>query len=282
MLVLSITATALLDLGDHGVDLVGEVPTALPDPALPDVGADDLVTWWPLRSAFSWLSAEPVGVARSLATEHGYRVDPNRDLVGSARPTCSRDRRPASCSPAARARPPRPTAPAGARSSRRWPPPVLILLTGAFLAPLFEDLPQATLGAIVVVAVAGFFGVGELRRFVHIRRSAVVLAALALAGVLALGRARRASWSRPGCRWCTSSQRLAGRPSAALARDPAAGTWGRIERHPDWQAPAGVLAVRSDGPLLLRNADAVKQRILALADIGAAASAVVLELAADH
>ena len=64
---------------------------------------------------------------------------------------------------------------------------LLILLTGAFLAPLFEDLPQATLAAIVIVAVAGFFDFAELRRFARVRRSAVVFAGLALAGVLVLG-----------------------------------------------------------------------------------------------
>ena len=31
----------------------------------------------------------------------------------------------------------------------------LLLLTGAFLAPLFEHLPQATLAAIVIVAIMG-------------------------------------------------------------------------------------------------------------------------------
>src|SRR4029077_6530686 len=41
----------------------------------------------------------------------------------------------------------------------------LIVLTGAFLAFLFEDLPQATLAAIVIVAISGFWRVDELRRF---------------------------------------------------------------------------------------------------------------------
>lgn len=41
----------------------------------------------------------------------------------------------------------------------------LILLTGAFLTPLFTDLPEPVLGAIVIVAVRGFMRVGELRRY---------------------------------------------------------------------------------------------------------------------
>ena len=43
---------------------------------------------------------------------------------------------------------------------------------------------------------------------------------------------------------------LLSRPSAgALARDPATGAWGRVDRHPDWQVPSGVVAARVDGPL---------------------------------
>ena len=43
MLVLAIVASAVLNLDDHGVDIVGDLPSALPDLALPDVGASDLV-----------------------------------------------------------------------------------------------------------------------------------------------------------------------------------------------------------------------------------------------
>lgn len=43
VLVLSIAATAVFDVGDHGVALVGDVPNALPDPAIPDVSAGDVV-----------------------------------------------------------------------------------------------------------------------------------------------------------------------------------------------------------------------------------------------
>ena len=51
---------------------------------------------------------------------------------------------------------------------------VLVLLTGAFLAPLFEDLPQATLAAIVIVAVTGFLRADELAASRRIRTSAIV------------------------------------------------------------------------------------------------------------
>ena len=154
----------------------------------------------------------------------------------------------------------------------------LVLLTGAFLAPLFEDLPQATLGAIVVVAVAGFFRTDELLRFARIRRGAIVLALTALAGVLVLG-------VLPGLGVATALslvvviQRLS-RPSVGLlARDPLSGAWGRADRHPGWEVPAGALAAHSDGELFYANAENVKDRLLSLAgDASPQPAVLVLDL----
>jgi sulfate permease, SulP family len=140
----------------------------------------------------------------------------------------------------------------------------LVLFTGAFLAPLFKDLPEATLGAIVIVAVAGFFNVAELRRFAYVRRSAIFTALLALVGVLILG-VLQGLVVAAGLSLVYVVERL-GRPSVgALARDPATGVWGRADRHEGWEGPDDALVARSDGPFLYPNANLVKDRILALA-----------------
>jgi SulP family sulfate permease len=70
------------------------------------------------------------------------------------------------------------------------------------------------------------------------------------------------------------------RPSVgALARDPATGVWGRVDRHEGWHGPDGALVARSDGPLLYPNANLVKDRVLALvADAGDRPRMVVLDL----
>ena len=155
VLVLAIAVSAIAGLEDHGVDVVGDIPEALPDPAIPHVSADDWLALVAPALGVLILSAEAVGVARALAVKHGYRVDPNRDLVamgasnvfaglssgfvqsGGASQTAAADG-------------------AGGRSQlASLVAAGLLLLTGAFLAPLFADLPQATLAAIVIVAVAG-------------------------------------------------------------------------------------------------------------------------------
>ncbi len=278
VLVLATAAAAVFDLGSHGVALVGDVPRALPDPSVPHVGAGDFVALIAPALGVLIVSAEAVGVARSLATEHGYRVDPNRDLVGLGAANLLAGLSSGFVQSGGASQ----TAAADGAGGRSQLAALiaagLILLTGAFLAPLFQDLPQAALGAIVVVAVAGFFRVSELRRFARIRPSAVVFAAIALVGVLVLG-VLQGLIVAAGLSLVYVVQRLSRPDVGMLARDPATGAWGWAERHPDWQPPAGVVVVRSDGPLFYTNADAVKQRILALAHTEPAPSAVVLDLA---
>ena len=281
ILVLAIAVSALLDLSSHGVAVVGNIPNALPDPAIPDVSADDVVALATSAFGVLILSAEGLGVARALAVKHGYQVDASRDLAafGGSNVLAGLSSGFVQCGGASQ------TAAAdgaGARSQlAHLVAAGLLLLTGAFLAPLFQDLPKATLAAIVIVAVSGFFDVAELRRFAHVRRTAIVIALLALAGVLALG-VLPGLVVTAGLSLLYVIQHLS-RPSVgALARDPVSGAWGRADRHDGWQAADGMLVARSDGPLLYPNANVVKDRVLALvADADPRPRTVVLDLSAS-
>jgi high affinity sulfate transporter 1 len=278
VLIVAIAVSALLDLSSHGVDVVGNIPNALPDPAIPHVSADNFVALIAPAFGILIMSAEAIGVARALAVKHGYNVDPNRDLqaLGVSNLLAGLSSGFVQSGGASQ------TAAADGAGGRTQLASVisagLILLTGAFLAPLFEDLPQATLGAIVIVAVSGFFNVAELRRFAHIRRSAIVTALLALAGVLALG-VLQGLVVTAGLALVYVVQRISRPPVGALARDPVSGAWGRADRHDGWRAPDGAVVARSDGPLLYPNANMVKERVLALAaDADPRPHTVVLDL----
>jgi MFS superfamily sulfate permease-like transporter len=265
VLALAIVVSALLDLRHHGVETVGEIPRALPDPAVPDVSASDVVALIAPAFGVLVLTAEAVGVARALAAAQGARVDPNRDLValgaanllgglssgfvqsGGASQTAAANE-------------------AGGKTQLTAAVcAVLILLTGAFLGPVFTTLPQATLAAIVIVAVAGFWDVAELRRYARIRTSALVFAGLALVGVLGLG-ILQGLIVTAGLTLLYLIRGLARTTVEPLVRDPRTGAWERASRHPDWAALDGVLVVRNDGPLFYANALSAKDRVLDLAD----------------
>ena len=275
VLVLAIALSALLGLEDDGVDVVGHIPEALPDPAIPHISADDFVQLIAPALGVLVLTAEAVGVARGLAAKHDYRTDPNRDLVamgvsnalagfssgfvqsGGASQTAAADG-------------------AGGRSQLAGVAAAgLILLTGAFLAPLFADLPQATLAAIVIVAVASFFDVAELRRFARVRRSAAAFAGLALIGVLGLGVLQGLVVTAFLIARRTSSRASAARPSACspATRGPARGGASSATR--TGRRPTACSPSAATGPLLYPNANAVKERVLALAATGEAHTLVL-------
>jgi sulfate permease, SulP family len=261
VLVAGIVVSALLGLDDRGVDVVGELPQALPDPGLPDVSVDDLVALLPAALGVIVLSTEAVGVARALATKDGYSVSPSRELfaLGGSNLLAGLSQGFVQSGGASQ------TAAAENAGGRTQLTSIvaagLVLLTGAFLTGLFRDLPQATLGAIVVVAVAGFWDVGELVRFARLRRSAIALAIVALIGVLAVG-------VLPGLvvaallSLVIVVQRLSRPPIGFLARDPASGAWARLDHHPNWETVPGVLVVHPGGPLFYANAGTFKDRVL--------------------
>jgi SulP family sulfate permease len=264
VLALAIVVSALLDLDGRGVDVVGDLPDALPDPALPEVGWGDLVDLVPAAFGVMVVGAEAIGVARALASKDRYRIDVNRELyaLGAANALAGLSSgfvQSGGASQTAAAEN------AGARSQLASViAALLILLTGAVLAPLFEDLPQATLAAIVIVAVAGFFRVDELRRFARVRRSAAAFALVALAGVLVLG-VLLGLLVAAALSLMLLVYRLSRPAVGLLARDPASGAWGRADRHPGWAAAADVVVARVDGPLFYANAANVKEHLLGFA-----------------
>jgi sulfate permease, SulP family len=264
VLALAIVLSALLDLAGRGVDVVGDLPSGLPNPSWPDISLSDFGKLLPAAFGVMIVCAEAVSVGRSVASAHGYSIDTNRDLValGGANLLAGLSQGFVQSGGASQ------TMAAEEAGGRTQLVSIvaagLILLTGAFLSPLFADLPQATLGAIVVVAIAGFLRVDELRRFARLRNSAVGIALLALVGVLVLG-VLPGLIVAAGLSLAIVIKRLS-RPSVGvLARNPATGAWGRSDRNPDWDRPDGVLVTRVDGPLFYANSSSVKERLLEIA-----------------
>ena len=156
VVVASIVVVALGDLADHGVDVIGEIE-AVPVPALPSVGWDELLTLLPGALAIAIIGyAETALWVESLADGHGYNIQPDRELTatglanvlaglfqgfitgGGASQSAANDR-------------------AGANTQLvSLLVSALTVLTAVALLPLFRDLPQAALAAIVISAVLGF------------------------------------------------------------------------------------------------------------------------------
>jgi SulP family sulfate permease len=146
--------SSALDLEEKGVAVVGPVPAGLPGSELPDPGL--LEALLPAAAGIALMAfVESIAAARAFVRPDDRALDPNRELValgaanigsgftqglpagGGLSQTAVND--------AAGARTPL----AGAVTAG------VALLTVLFLTGLFEALPQASLGAVVIVAAAG-------------------------------------------------------------------------------------------------------------------------------
>jgi SulP family sulfate permease len=186
-----LVASAIFDLGAHGVALVGDVPSGLPSPAFPDadVFADHAATI--VTAAFALLLigfSQTAGDARAFATRHGYRVDVDQESLAQGMANVGAgvfQGMPVSTSLSASSL----NESAGART------PLASLITGALvlltliaLAPLFSDLPKAVLAGVIIDAVVfGMIDVRELRRLYRVKRIDFAIAIAAVVGVLSAG-----------------------------------------------------------------------------------------------
>ena len=181
----SILASAAFGLKARGVEVVGDLPAGLTGPSLPGVGLEALPLLLGGAAGIALVAfAEAIGPANEFAQKHGGRIDPNRELIaigasnagaglfsgfpiGSSLSKSAANDRAGAHTPAS-------LVTAAAATA----------LVALFLTPLFEPLPEATLGAVVIVAVSGMMKVGKMRRLWELRRVDFWLAMVALVGVL--------------------------------------------------------------------------------------------------
>jgi sulfate permease, SulP family len=278
VLVGSIVVSSLLDLESHGVAVVGDLPRALPNPALPDVSWHDLVDLLAPAFGVMIVTAEGIGVARTLGSQDGYRVSVNRDLVALGSSNVLAGLSPGFVQSGGASQTMANERAGGKTQLATLVAAGLILLTGAFFTGLFKNLPEATLAAIVIVAISSFWKVAELRRLAHVRTSAIVLALTALVGVLIVG-VLAGLLIAAALSLILLIQRLSRPTIGLLARDSASGVWGNSDRHPDWKLTTEALVVGVDGPLFYANATTVKEHIVDLVEAAEPRPpAVVLDL----
>jgi SulP family sulfate permease len=191
LVVAGVIAGYLLDLDEHGVALVGNVPSGLPAPDLPDMELikDEIVTIVLAAVALLLIGfSQTAGDARFFAARHNYRVDLNQESIAQGMANVGAGAfqgMPVTTSLSASSL----NDSAGART------PVaslvtggLVLLTLVALAPVFSELPAAVLGAVIIDAVVfGMIDIPELRRLHRVARFDFVIAVAAIIGVLSVG-----------------------------------------------------------------------------------------------
>jgi sulfate permease, SulP family len=274
-------ASAVFDLGAHGVALVGHVPRGLPAPKLPDLTlvTDHYATIITAAAALLLIGfSQTAGDARSFATRHRYRIDVNQESVAQGMANIGAgvfQGMPVSTSLSASSL----NESAGANT------PVASLTTGAFvlatliaLAPVFSHLPKAVLGAVIIDAVVfGMIDIGELRRLYRVTRFDFWVAIAAIVGVLSAGvLAGVVIGVALSLLWLIYVATTP--PMPLLGREPGTQVFRDLEENPDDETFPGVPVVRLDGGLFFATAEALEERIRGLTESTRPPRAIVLDL----
>jgi sulfate permease, SulP family len=189
IMVAGILVVSIFQLSEHyGVRIVGTMQTGLPALSLPKINLDDVLDLLPGAFAIVlFVVSETLGVGHSLGRQYGYDIDPNQELIalGVANITSScLGGLVSGCSMSSTAVNDR----AGAKSQvSSLAAAGMMLITLIALMPLFHNLPEAVLGAIVIYAVTRMMKVSELKRFYQFHVDEFAQAMLALLGVITVG-----------------------------------------------------------------------------------------------
>jgi high affinity sulfate transporter 1 len=184
--VFGILASALLNLESLGVALVGDIPSSLPSLTLPDLSL--FRGLWPGALGIALMSfIESIAAGRSFAKKGEQAIDANQELLalgfaniggglfqaypgggGTSQTAVNRQ--------------------SGAKTQiSSLVTAGVVAVTLLFLAGFTSLMPEATLGALVLVAAAGLINLDNFRAMRRIRSTEFVWAIVAFVGVVLLG-----------------------------------------------------------------------------------------------
>jgi anti-anti-sigma factor len=274
---LGIVAVALLHLDRHGVAIVGHIDGGLPPLATPDVTAHQYLQLVPAGIGVVLVGfAEGLGAAKTYAARAHYEIDPNRELLGLGAANLGAGLSSGMVVNGSLSK----TAVNGGAGANSQVSGLIVgaltLVTLVLLTGLFGKLPEATLAAVVIVAVSELVDVAALRRLYRVTtndkriprlvsRPDFIGAFTALAGVLLFdtlpGLAIGVGVSFLLLLYRTSHPRI----SRLGEVPPATGQYTDLERHPNDVTSIGVAILRVEGGIFFANAEAVRAAIRAAA-----------------
>ena len=263
VVVASIAAVELLDLEQRGVRVVGDIPSALPAFAVPTLDGGligDLAVTAFVITMVGFM--ESIAVAKVYARRHRYDIDANQELIGlgaanvaaglfGGYPVTGGFSRTAVNDSA------------GARTPiAAVVTAVIVVATIAFFTPLLASLPNAALGAIIIVAVIGLIDVAEVRHIATVKRSDLIGLAVAFVATLALGIEIGIAVAIVASMLVVFA-RMSMPHSAVLGHVDGTTSYRNIERFPEAATVPGIRVIRIDAALSFVNAAQVKRLLLA-------------------
>ena len=279
-LVASVLAVAAFHLKSHGVDVLGVVPAGLPHIAAPASSFAALrALLLPALAISLVVLAQSAATVRGLGGSSSDEKGFNRDLIGIGAGSLLAG---FTGSFALDASPPRTEIVANAGGKTQLAglsAAAIVLVFVAFAASWLDDVPHATLGAILALIGVRLVRVPELREILRFDRIEFGLAAVTML-VVGLVDVKIGMGLAVTLAVLDRTRRTARPRDAVLGHLPGSSNWVLPSAGLDLEQPAGVVVYMLEAPLWFANADHVVARIRALAGPGTGVDSFVLDSAA--
>lgn len=256
----AIVGSSLLGLPDHGVETVGYVPTGLPSLTLPDLSLVSQL--WPTALGMGLMSfTETIAAGRMFLKDGEPSPSANGELLstgfaniggalfgampaGGGTSQTAVNFRAGACTQAA-----------------ELVTAMVALGVMMLLAPYVGLMPHATLAAVVIVYSVGLFSPADFRAIVRVRRTELVWALVALAGVVLLGTLQGILVAIV-VSLASLAYQVSNPPVHVLRRKPHTNIFRPASAaHPGDESFPGMLLLRPEGRIFFANADNVGQKI---------------------
>ncbi|XP_074276240.1 putative sulfate transporter 4.2 [Silene latifolia] len=242
------------------ITVVGEIPQGFPKFSVPKA-FDQFTSLIPTAFLITGVAIlESVGIAKALAAKNGYDLDSNQELFGlgvaniagsffSAYPTTGSFSRSAV------------NHESGAKTGFAG------IITGIiigcallFLTPLFEEIPQCALAAIVISAVMGLVDYEEAIMLWRVDKKDFTLWIITFASTLFLG-IEIGVLVGVGVSLAFVIHESANPRIAVLGRLPGTTIYRNTQQYPEAYTYNGIVVVRVDAPIYFANTSYIKDRL---------------------
>ena len=261
----AIALSALLDLGAHGVKLVGALPKGLPPLTLPGPAED----WGLVIAAAVGIAvvslADTISTASAFAARTGQEVDGNGEMIGIGAANLGAaffQGFPVSTSGSRTAV----AEQSGAKTQLTGVVGAVAILLMLLLVPgLLKSLPQPTLGAVVIAASLSLADIPGTVRLWRQRRIECLLSLAAFAGVALLGVLPGIAVA-VGLSILNVFRRSWWPYQTTLGRVPELAGLHDRRLHPEGETLPGCVVFRFDAPLFFANARTFRDVVRKLAE----------------
>ena len=261
----TISASAALRFGAHGIPLIGPVPGGLPLFGLPDVSWREWLDLLPVAaSCFVMILAQSAATARAFASRYGERLEENADLLGLSAANAAA----AISGTFVVNGSPTQTAMADVAGARSQLAQLtfagIVLFVLLFLTGPLQYLPRCVLASIVFTIAIGMIDLGGLRDIGRESPGELRLALLTTAAVAGIG-VEQGILIAIGLSLLRHVKHSYRPHSAVLAPD-ATGRWEPSPATPGTETAAGLIVYRFGADLFFANADRFADEVRALVD----------------